>query len=130
MPVIVLVTKNIAAREIKIPPGAAADQLGDQTFFTDDLLDNQGQEVGQHSGFCTRLRVLPHAPDLYQCQATFTLPQGTITARGAFNIPSAVGQLSGRAAITGGTEAYANARGQISVTTLPGNRNRLEIDIR
>jgi hypothetical protein len=122
----VLFTKNIAFREI--PPAGVA-QLGDQIVFTDDLLDSQNHEVGQHSGFCTRVRVIANAPDLYQCQATLSLPEGTITARGLFSIPTAVGQLSGRAAITGGTEAYANASGQVSVTTQSGNRDRLEIDI-
>jgi hypothetical protein len=93
-------------------------------------LDAQGREVGQHSGYCTRVRVIAGAPDLFQCQATFTLPEGTITARGQFSIPTAPGQLSGRAAITGGTEAYVTARGQVSVTTQTGGADRLEIDIR
>jgi hypothetical protein len=129
MSVIVLVTKNIDAREI---PSGAAPKLGDQLVFTDDLLDKHGQEVGQHSGFCTRVRIIGSgegAPDLWQCQATLTLPQGSITARGAFKFPAVVGELSGRAAITGGTDAYAKARGQISVTTL-ANGDRLDIDIR
>ena len=88
MPVIVLVTKNIDAKEI---PAGAAPQLGDQLVFTDNLLDRQGQEVGQHSGFCTRVRVIasgaaPAGPDLWQCQATLTLPQGSITAPGGVQV--------------------------------------------
>jgi hypothetical protein len=139
MPVVVLFSKNIAARNTAGPDPA----LGDQFFFTDFLLEEPGDKVvGLHSGFCTLLRINQrNAPDLYQCQATLTLPQGQITARGAFNIPAApaVGELSGRAAITGGTDAYATARGQISVTTLTpqaaeppatGERYRFEIDIR
>ena len=56
--------------------------------------------------------------------------QTIFTARGQFSIPTIPGQLSGRAAITGGTEAYVTARGQVSVTTQTGGADRLEIDIR
>ena len=56
--------------------------------------------------------------------------QTIFTARGQFSIPTVPGQLSGRAAITGGTEAYVTARGQVSVTTQTGGADRLEIDIR
>lgn len=79
MPVIVLFTKNVAFRDI---PAAGPAQLGDQIIFTDDLVDSGNHEVGQHSGFCTRLRVIPNGPDLYQCQATLTLPEGTIRPEG------------------------------------------------
>jgi hypothetical protein len=125
MPVIEVVSRNVAFKEV--PPSGAAS-LGDQIFFTDDPLNAQNQVVGTHSGFCTLLRVTPGAaPALYQCQATFTLPQGQITARGAFTIPSVVGQL-GKAAITGGTDIYASARGQANVTQL-AQGERLVLDI-
>jgi hypothetical protein len=129
--------KNVAFRDDPPAVGAGAAKLGDQTFFTDDLLDSAGREVGTHSGFCTRLRVTPGAaPDLYQCQATYVLhpatgtsqPQrGQVTARGAANIPLAVNQ-SVKSAITGGTDAYMNARGEVTVTQL-ADRQRFVLDL-
>jgi hypothetical protein len=130
MPTIAVVTKN-SVREY-IPPGQAV-KLGDQVFFTDDLVNDQGEMVGTRSGFCTRVRITPgDAPDphTHECQATYTLPpQGRITTRGLANLPLAVG-VPTRTAITGGTDGYANARGQVTVTQLTADGPlRLVIDI-
>jgi hypothetical protein len=90
--------------------------LGDQNIFSDDLLDGQNAIVGQHSGFCTRVRVTPpNAPDIFQCLATFKLPDGQVTARGLVEIPLAAGN-SATFAISGGTDRYENLRGQVTVT--------------
>lgn len=127
MPVIVLFTQNIAWR--RMPPGGKR-RIGDRLIFTDNLVDENGAEVGQHSGFCTRVRRMKRAPDLYECQATLTLPEGTLTARGEFRVRAKPGQLSGRAAITGGTDGFITARGQVNVTAQSTGADRLEIDIR
>jgi hypothetical protein len=104
-------------------------QLGDTTFFTDDLLNDLDKVVGTHSGSCALLRITPaDAPDLYECQATFSLPLGQITARGLYHLPMAVGQMS-HVAITGGTGAYANAAGQASWTELAAG-GRIVLDVR
>jgi hypothetical protein len=124
MPVIEVVTKNVASEH----KGPSAPHVGNQDFFSDDLLNAQNQVVGTHSGFCTLVRVTPgNAPDLQECQATFTLPQGQVTARGLYSTPMAVGQSS-KVAITGGTDAYANARGQVTWTQLAAG-GRVVLDI-
>jgi Allene oxide cyclase barrel like domain len=95
-----------------VPPGG----IGDHFVFTDNLRDAQNNVVGQHSGFCTRVRVIPGAdPDLWQCLPTFTLPDGQVTARGVLPIPRPEGHVA-TLAITGGTEKYNNLRGQVKVT--------------
>jgi hypothetical protein len=95
------------------------DQLGDQRVFTDDLFDQSNRPVGQHSGFCTLVRIGPGAQRTYQCLATFGLPDGQITARGLLSFPLAGGI---RFAITGGTEAYLRAAGEVTATFPAANR--------
>ena len=54
---------NIAARPIPDPP---ANMIGDVIVFTDNLRDAGNNVVGQHSGFCTRVRVTPpDEPDIF-----------------------------------------------------------------
>jgi hypothetical protein len=64
---------------------------------------------------CAATRTAPSVEQgLYACQVTYVLARGTITASGVVH-------LSGRAtaAITGGTGAYAGARGVL--TSVPGS---------
>jgi hypothetical protein len=53
--------------------------------------NESNQLVGQHSGFCTLVRVGPGDERTYQCLATFALPDGQITARGLISFPLAGG---------------------------------------
>ena len=89
------------------------DYLGDQRVFTDDLVDENNQPVGQHSGFCTLVRVGPGNQRTYQCLATFTLPEGQITGRGLIMFPL-TGEI--KVAVGGGTGDYVRARGEITAT--------------
>jgi hypothetical protein len=118
------------------PPRDGGARLGDQIFFIDDLVNAQGVDVGERSGFCTRVREL-QGNDRFECQATYELdtplPRGQVTTRGLFTLPPQAGQAA-RTAITGGTDAYAKARGQVTVTfeeapAAPTARFRLELDI-
>ena len=100
------------------------DQLGDQRVFTDDLVDENEQPVGQHSGVCTLVRVGPGNERTYQCLATFTLPEGQITARGLIRFPIS-GDIT--VAIGGGIGAYLRARGEITLTFPAANRTRFAV---
>jgi hypothetical protein len=103
---------------IEAVPGP--DKPGKQVVFFDDLLNAQNQKVGTHSGFATLAREMPTGQRLYQYQAVYSLTagqqQGQVTARGlvAFEQGAFVG--SPKVAITGGTEANANARSQVTWT--------------
>jgi allene oxide cyclase-like protein len=107
---------EVQPRPANTPHG---DQLGDQRVFTDDLSYQDGQPAGQHSGFCTLVRVGPGNRRTYQCLATFALPDGQITGRGLITFPLA-GQI--KFAITGGTETHRHARGEITATFPAANR--------
>lgn len=74
-----------------------------------------GSATGKRYLVCT---VVERAPSietaLYACQVTYTLARGTITAAGVVHLNGSVA-----AAITGGTGAYAGARGLLA--SAPGH---------
>ena len=113
----------------KAPHG---EVLGDQRVFTDQLraVDQNenptGPVVGHHSGFCTLVKRGPGNARFYQCFATFELPDGLLTARTMFNLNS-VGPAGVKAAVTGGTEAWAGTRGQITNTFPSAGRTGLDM---
>jgi hypothetical protein len=84
--------------------------------------------MGEHSGHGTSLRVGPGNQRVYQAFATFRLADGLLTGRTSFdlsNVPG--GQL--RAAITGGTDGYSKARGEVTAIFKPGNVTIFEFDL-
>jgi hypothetical protein len=129
------------------PPGP-----GHRFFFTENLLlrsydgvAQNGQLAGSHSGFVTTLRIAQAGDQLYpqgsyllQYEATYrfnTVPntpllRGQVIARGLLhgnldnqgNLTPLDGPIM--LAITGGTEAYFTARGQITERD-PNIDNRL-----
>jgi hypothetical protein len=115
MPQIVRFTKPVDDQEVPGPP-----KLGKQFVFTDDLASDPAGTtvVGTHSGFATLVRGEPH---FLQYQATYDLKaatrqqKGQLTVRGLVAF-SDVGKFVGspKVAITGGTEAYDRARGQVT----------------
>jgi hypothetical protein len=132
VPRIELVGRSAQAKSVAAPAGQASgsagrDNLGALELFTDDLFDGQNQKVGEHSGLCTVVRGGTGGANTYQCFATFTLPDGQITARGVitdFSQPFTV-------AITGGTESYQNARGMVNGwPDAAANETRFQLDVR
>jgi hypothetical protein len=91
------------------------NRIGEQFAFTDDIsfLSKPNEIVGQHSGICTLVRESPgNDPDIFQCEATHKLPDGQITARGLVALPRPAGHTAAFA-ISGGTGAYDNLRGEV-----------------
>lgn len=141
MPVPSLHSKNVAAVVIPPPvvppppPGApppppASVGIGEQIVFTDDIafLTDPGNVIGHHSGFCTRVRGgTPGNTNRYQCEATFRLPGGQLTARGVVDLPRPAGQTD-PFAISGGTGAYDNIRGEVRVTKISDTEADYEFD--
>jgi hypothetical protein len=96
------------------PPGTPhGDWLGDRRIFTDDLVDDQKDPAGDHSGFCTLVRIGPGDKRTYQCLATFTLTNGLLVASTTFTLPP-TGAI--RVAILGGTGAFSDAAGEIEAS--------------
>ena len=108
--------------------------LGDQRVFTDRLYavdKNQnptGPVVGHHSGFCTLVKKGPGSARFYQCFATFELPDGLLTGRTLFNLNS-IGAPGIKVAVTGGTEQWASAAGQITATFPEDGTTLFEFDL-
>jgi hypothetical protein len=93
--------------------------------------DEQDRHAGTHSGVVTTLRIaaandayLPGGSELLQYEATYrlnavpanppyALQAGQVTAQGVLLIRNGQNVGLRRFAITGGTDAYANARGQV-----------------
>ncbi len=85
------------------PPGPSAGDL----HVLDDLLFQEGRQVGHTSGVCT-LTNLTRPEEA--CMITFSLPRGIITGQWLNTPPPRK-----VAAITGGTGIYRNARGEARV---------------
>lgn len=99
--------------------------------YTEDIQFN-GQAAGTHSGVLTTLRTNIANPgpfqggELIEDQGTYDLSavpglaKGQVTVRGVVPVDTNgnphAGGATVRHAITGGTEAYKNARGQVTRT--------------
>ena len=95
---------NVAIGDV--PP--AGDSAGDQLAFHNPLFDAADKhQVGQTNGDCVRTVV----GQVYECFATIILSAGQITLQGPFYTNGADSMF----AITGGTGAYQEARGQMRV---------------
>jgi uncharacterized membrane protein len=88
--------------------GQPGTSLGDEQAFT-ARFEVDGEAVGFDGGTCTLVRL----PQVYQCIATNSLPDGLLTAQGLVDFQQATAPV--RFAITGGTERYRTAHGSVSV---------------
>jgi allene oxide cyclase len=92
--------------------GDPGDSPGDILTFANDVFDaSDTHEVGTDQGYCIRI----NAPGSYECNWTTFLAGGQITVEGPFFDTS-----DSVVAITGGTGAYRNARGQMQLKARNG----------
>jgi hypothetical protein len=92
--------------------GTAADRVGDLLTFTNDVFDaGNTTRVGHDQGFCIRTIV----GEAWECWWTTFLPAGQLTVEGPF-----YDTQNSRLAITGGTGAYAHARGWMELNSRAG----------
>jgi hypothetical protein len=85
-----------------------ANSLGDVIVFTHPLADASGQVVGKlHASCATTVGARNFLKSSMTCDGVAVLRDGTLTWQAAFK----VGASSVNGAVTGGTGAYANARG-------------------
>jgi len=108
---------NVAIGDV--PP--AGDSAGDQLAFHNPLFDAADKhQVGQTNGDCVRTVV----GQVYECFATIILSAGQITLQGPFYTNGADSMF----AITGGTGAYQESRGQMRIHAI-GNPIGSEHDL-
>jgi hypothetical protein len=113
--------------------GSQGFSLGDQQIFADDLYDHQGgTKVGSDGVVCTVVRVTDATAGsgTAQCVATASLADGQITTQGFISFTGGVLPAPFQNAITGGTGAYATARGQITVEELSDTESNITVELR
>jgi hypothetical protein len=96
-----------ADSDVVTDTGDEGDTAGDILTFANEVYDEANEEqVATDNGYCFRTV----APGAWECTWTMTLDDGQITVQGPFYDTS-----DSVLAITGGTGAYAGARGQMSL---------------
>ena len=104
-------------------------KLGDSNVITEDVYRN-GKKVGTSDLQCTMVR-LDLAKHFFaaQCFNTTVLPDGQITAQG-YVTSNEIEKVPFKQAITGGTGAYRNARGELTVDEAGDGPAHLTFDLR
>jgi allene oxide cyclase len=92
--------------------GPAGDSAGDVLTFANEVFDaSDTHKVGSDQGYCIRTE----AGVSWECNYTTFLPRGQIVVEGPF-----YDAADSTLAITGGTGAYRNARGQLELKSREG----------
>ena len=92
--------------------GGAGDAVGNILTFNNDVFDqNDSARVGGDQGYCVRLVV----GESWECNLTTFLDRGQITVEGPF-----YDTHDSVFAITGGTGAYRNVRGEMELKSRAG----------
>lgn len=107
--------------------GPAGWGQGDEFVFHRDLVKH-GETIGHDGGVCTATFVTTDAAPQYQCAVTLVLPKGQIATQGLLEIADPA-SFTGTAAITGGTGAYANVRGEVSIVQASATVGELTITV-
>ncbi|HYT77678.1 MAG TPA: hypothetical protein VEQ37_00140 [Actinomycetota bacterium] len=87
--------------------GASGPSLGDQFVFS-GILRHAGKVVGHDGVHCI---IVHQHPARGECEATYKLPGGKITAQTLFTFRTSTFDI----AVNGGTGVFRNARGQATI---------------
>ena len=94
-----------------IDTGAPGPSIGDRLVFSAAIFDTNGQRIGRDGADCVIVRIDPTAPpaqqQVVQCMISVQLPDGQITVQGLAQ------GTENYFAVTGGTGAYRQARGEV-----------------
>jgi hypothetical protein len=106
--------------------------LGDQTVFSDDLYNKKGgTKLGVDGGVCTIVRITDAKTfsGTAQCVVTASLAGGQIATQGLVSFAGNQLPPPFDIAITGGTGAYKNASGQVTVQELSDTEANLTVQL-
>jgi hypothetical protein len=120
-----LLTKTVDEADIDV--GAPKESLGDYFVFTEDLF-MKGKRVGSDHGSCMATRI-DAAEFSLQCVVTLVLDgKGQITVQGAVTFSEASGSTF-TLAITGGTDRFRGASGQVKVREISATKSVLTVQL-
>ena len=122
-----ITTKTLEEQQVDI--GKPGPSLGDVNVITEDAY-RDGEKVGTSDLSCTVVR-LDLAKHFFaaQCLSTTVLPGGQITTQG-YVTSDEIEKVPFRQAVTGGTGAYAAARGELTVDEAGDGPAHLTFDLR
>ena len=96
-----------ADTDVVTDTGEKDDSVGDLLTFANKVFDEKNEkEIGSDNGYCLRTVV----GDAWECNWTLTLEDGSFVVEGPF-----YDTKDSVLAITGGTGAYADARGSMKL---------------
>jgi hypothetical protein len=94
-----------------VDTGAAGPSIGDRLVFSNPIFDTNNARIGRDGADCVIVRIDPTEPparqQVVQCTISVQLPDGQITVQGLAQ------GTENYFAITGGTGAYRQARGEV-----------------
>ena len=110
--------RGASYHEVDVPPISRGKRAlvspGDQLVTSSPLASASGQSIGKIYGRCTALTKAPLFTGRYLCDGLIALHDGTLTLQ--FLLATLTAKAS-TFTITGGTAAYANARGTMTSRT-------------
>jgi allene oxide cyclase len=110
----VIVVTEHADTDATTDTGDRGDSAGDVLTFSNPVFDAADRtQVGTDQGYCIRTV----AGSAYECNWTLLLPKGQLVVEGPF-----YDTKDSTLAITGGTGAYRNARGEMGLHALDGGK--------
>jgi hypothetical protein len=111
---VTVVEHAITDTEVPLAPGGK-DKAGDILVFHNPVFNRADtRKVGHDEGFCTRINV---KAGIWECLWTTFLKGGQLTVQGPF-----YDHKNSVLTITGGTGAYARARGQMGLVARDGGK--------
>jgi hypothetical protein len=113
--------------------GASGFSLGDEQVFSDDLYaEGERTASGTDGGVCTVVRIDRSAKTpsgTAQCVVTLSLPDGQITVQGLVTFSGDQLPAAFDLAITGGTGAYSDASGTVTVEEISDTKANLTLHL-
>jgi hypothetical protein len=104
-----------AVTDTTIQSGGTGDKTGNLLTFHNNVFNTRNtKKVGTDQGYCVRISP---ADGSWECMWTTSLAQGQITVEGPF-----FDSRGSVLAITGGTRAYRNARGEMQLKSRNGGK--------
>jgi allene oxide cyclase len=104
-----------AITDKEIPTGGGKDVKGNILTFNNPVFNTANtRKVGHDEGFCTRIAPKQH---IWECLWTTFFKAGQITVQGPF-----YDTRNSVLSITGGTGAYRNSRGQMTLLSRNGGK--------